>query len=302
MKIETIFYLIGQGIQNIFKNRLISIATITTIAMSIFVVATFSAISMNIDYMLEKAENKMGITVFFNEGTEEKRELEIKSILEKRTDVYEVEYISADQAWESFKESNFKGREEQLAGYEGENPLIGSESLVVYFEDIDTSSALVEYISSLPDVRKVEQDQFFVSLMDETKRFLSIFSIILTAVLLLMSLFLISNTIKLGISTRQKEIQIMKYIGATDSFIRGPFIIEGIIIGLLGTILPIVLLVVFYTETIVAIGEKFVFMSDVIVFMPIGDLLLRIMPLVLITSILIGFLGSILTVNRYLKV
>ncbi len=302
MKIDTIFYLIGQGFQNILKNRLISIAAITTIGISIFIVAIFSSISLNIDYILENAENKMGITVFFNEDTGETRVLEIKKVLENRTDVYDVEYISAEQAWSNFRQSYFKDREEYLAGYEGENPLVGSESLVVYFEDIDTSSTLVEYISSLPDVRKVEQDQYFVSLMDELKRFVSIFSLILTGLLLLMSLFLISNTIKLGISTRQKEIQIMKYIGATDSFIRGPFIIEGIIIGLLGTILPIALLVVFYTETTVAITTRFVFMSDVLVFMPIGQLLFRIMPLVLIISIIIGFLGSILTVNRYLKV
>ncbi len=302
MKIDTIFYLIGQGFQNILKNRLISIAAITTIGISIFIVAIFSSISLNIDYMLENAENKMGITVFFNEDTGEARILEIKKVLENRSDVYDVEYISAEEAWSNFRQSYFKGREEQLAGYEGENPLEGSESLVVYFEDIDTSSILVDYISSLPDVRKVEQDQYFVALMDELKRFLSIFSLILTGLLLLMSLFLISNTIKLGISTRQKEIQIMKYIGATDSFIRGPFIIEGIIIGLLGIIIPMVLLVVFYTETTVAITSKFIFMSDILMFMPIGQLLFRIMPLVLIISILIGFLGSILTVNRYLKV
>ncbi len=302
MRLETIFYLVGQGFSNIFKNRLISIAAITTIAISIFIVATFSAISLNIDYILDNAENKMGVTVFFKEDTSEKRILEIKSILENRRDVYEVKYISADEAWESFKASHFEGDENGLAGYDGENPLKGSESLIVYFDDIDTSSVLVSYIETLPDVRKVNQSKQLVSIMDDLNRFVSIFSLTLISILLLMSLFLISNTIKLGISTRQKEIQIMKYIGATDSFIRGPFIIEGALIGILGTILPIILLVVFYTETTVAIADKFSIMSDVLVFIPIGILLAKIMPIVLVVGIVIGLLGSILTVNRYLKV
>ncbi len=302
MKLETIFYLISQGFQNIFKNRLMSIAAITTIAVSIFIISIFSAISLNIDYMLEKAENKIGITVFFKENTSEKRILEIKEVLNNRKDVYEVEYISADQAWENFQNTYFEGREGELAGYEGENPLIGSESLVVYFDDIDTSNVLVNYISSLPDVREVKQAKYLVSLMEDLKRFISYFSIILIGVLLIMSLFLISNTIRLGISTRQKEIQIMKYIGATDSFIRGPFVIEGIIIGLLGSVLPLLLFVFSYTKTTITITEKFVVMSDVLAFIPLGQLFSQILPLVLIVSIGVGLLGSILTVNRYLRV
>ncbi len=302
MKLETIFYLISQGFQNIFKNRLMSIAAITTIAVSIFIVAMFSTISLNIDYMLEKAENKIGITVFFKENTSEKRILEIKEVLNNRKDVYEVEYISAEQAWKNFQETYFEGREGELAGYEGENPLIGSESLVVYFDDIDTSNVLVDYISSLPDVREVKQAKYLVSLMEDLKKFISYFSIVLIAVLLIMSLFLISNTIRLGISTRQKEIQIMKYIGATDSFIRGPFIIEGIIIGLLGSILPLLLIVFSYTQATITISEKFVVMSDILTFIPLGQLFSQILPVVLVVSIVIGLLGSILTVNRYLKV
>ncbi len=302
MRFETIFYLIKQGFQNILKNHLMSIAAITTIGVSIFIVAIFTAISLNIDYMLDKAENKIGITVFFNEGTKEERMIEIKDILEARSDVYQVEYISADKAWEDFKNNYFEGREDQLAGYNNENPLVGSESLVVYFDDIDTSRVLVDYITSLPDVREVKQAQYLVKLMEDINSFVSVFSIILISILLLMSLFLISNTIRLGISTRQKEIQIMKYIGATDRFIRGPFIIEGIIIGLLGTILPLILVTVFYTQATIAIATRFSVVTDILVFIPISELFSQILPIALIVGIVIGLLGSIITVNRYLKV
>ncbi len=302
MKLETYFYVLGQGIQNIFKNRLMSIAAITTIAVSIFLVTLSYSITANLDYILENAENKIGVTVFFNEGTTEDRILEIKGLLENRKDVFKVNYISADMAWERFKIKYFEGREEQLAGYEGENPLEGSESLEVYFDDIDTSHTVVAYINSLPDVRAVKQAKYIVTFIDNMHGLVKFFSIILISILMVLSVFLIATTIKLGISTREKEIQIMKYIGATDMFIRGPFIIEGIIIGIIGSLVPLILVFVFYSETTASLLNQFSVLSDFLVFIPIGRLFSRLAPIALGSGMAVGFLGSILTLNRYLKV
>lgn len=301
MKPRTVFYLIGQGIVNIFKNRLMSIAAITTITACIFVISIFYIVGTNVEYMLDAVETNMGITVFFEYDTEQERILEIKQLLEVRSEVFEVDYISPEQAWEEFKVSYFQGKEDQLSGFEGDNPLEDSASLVVYFQDLDSQKSLANYVASLPDVRYIRQAEQVTDIMQSFNQLVQYASLVLVVILVIISIFLISNTVRLGISTRKKEIEIMKYIGAKDSFIRGPFIIEGIIIGLIGTVIPLALIYYTYGQATTALTGQFALLSSFLIFKDINEIYQVLVPVAAGTGILIGLLGSRLTIGRFLR-
>ncbi|PKM55266.1 MAG: ABC transporter permease [Firmicutes bacterium HGW-Firmicutes-5] len=302
MKIRTIFYLMGQGFMNIIKNQLMSFASITTISACIFMVGIFYTVSVNMDYMLDAIETTMGMTVFFDEGTSEEQIIEIKGLLEARNEVHKVNYISPEEAWTNFKNEYFSGREDQLAGFEGENPLKDSASLEVYFARLETQKDLVAYIESLPNVRNIRQAEQVVEIMQSFNTLVRYSSLVLVAILLIISIFLISNTIRLGISTRQKEIEIMKYIGAKDAFIKGPFIIEGAIIGIIGAVIPLSIIYVFYEKVIDVVTTEFVLISNYLIFMNIMDIYKNLVPMAALFGILIGLIGSRLTIHKYLKV
>jgi len=302
MKIRTIFYLMGQGFMNIIKNQLMSFASITTISACIFMVGIFYTVSVNMDYMLDAIETTMGMTVFFDEGTSEEQIIEIKGLLEVRNEVHKVNYISPEEAWTNFKNEYFSGKEDQLAGFEGENPLKDSASLEVYFARLETQKALVTYIEALPNVRNIRQAEQVVEIMQSFNTLVRYSSLVLVAILLIISIFLISNTIRLGISTRQKEIEIMKYIGAKDAFIKGPFIIEGAIIGIIGTMIPLTVIYVFYEKVIEVVTTEFLLISNYLIFMDIMDIYKNLVPMAALFGILIGLIGSRLTIQKYLKV
>lgn len=301
MKIRTVFYLISQGFVNMFKNRLMTMAAITTIAACIFVVSIFYIVGANVSYMLDAVENNLGITVFFEYDVSQERIQEIKSLVEARSEVYRVEYISPEEAWENFKGSYFEGREDQLSGFEGENPLEDSASLIVYFDDLDTQAALSSYVESLPDVRYIRQAEHVVGIMQSINQLVRYASLILVTVLVIISMFLISNTVRLGISTRQKEIEIMRYIGAKNSFIKGPFIIEGILIGTIGTIIPLGIVYYFYNDVTVSLSGQFSLLSSFLIFMNVDELFRTLIPIAAGVGVLIGLIGSRLTIGRYLK-
>ena len=301
MKISTVFYLIGQGVRNMFKNRLMSVAAITTISACIFVVSVFYIVGANISYMLDAVENNMGITVFFEYEVTQERILEIKDLLEARSEVHRVEYVSPEDAWESFKSSYFQGREDQLAGFEGENPLEDSASLIVYFEDLDTQKGLSDYVASLPDVRYIRQAEQVVNIMQSINQLVRFSSLALVTILVIISVFLISNTVRLGIATRKKEIEIMRYIGAKDSFIRGPFVIEGILIGVIGTAIPLGVVYYFYEDVTLRLAQQFSLLSNFLIFMDVSELFTVLIPLAGGVGILIGLLGSRFTIGRYLR-
>lgn len=302
MKIKTLGYCFEQGIINLLKNRLMSIASIGTISACILIIGIFYSIVSNVDYMINKAQNNIGVAVFFNEDILEEQILELKSTIEKREEVYSITYITADEAWEGFKEEYFKGREQLLTGFEEVNPLKDSASLQVFLSDISKQAELVSYIEGLSGVRYVRQDQEVTNVIKSISDLIKYSSIVLIVILIIISVFLISNTVRLAIELRKREINIMKYVGATDGFIRGPFITEGIVIGLIGSIIPLGLIFYFYGDIITNIVHKFIILDSYLTFMPINDIFIRLAPLSIVIGIGIGVVGSMLTIHKHLKV
>ena len=302
MRISTFFYTIKQGIVNIWKNKLFSLASIATMTACIFLFGLFYMIVVNFQSMVKDAESGVAVTVLFDEGISDQRIEEIGELISERPEVSHYDFISADEAWESFKEVYFEGNEAAAASFAGDNPLANSASYAIYMNDISMQDSLVTYLKSVDGVREVKQSQQVANTLTDFNSLIGYISAGVILILLGVAVFLISNTITVGISVRKEEIAIMKLIGATDYFFRAPFIVEGVMIGLIGSVLPLILLYFVYSSVITYVSEKFVFLSSMLNFLPVGQVFRVLVPVALLLGVGIGFLGSRVTTKRHLNV
>lgn len=298
MRISTLFYTIKQGFVNIIRNKWFSLASVATISACLFLFGLFYAILVNFQHVVKTAEEGVSVTVFFEEGIEEERIREIGEMIQKRVEVREVKFNSAEEVWEEFKV-------EYLGEYSDgftENPLADSANYEIYLSDVSMQSALVTYLESIEDVRQVNKSEITANTLSGINVLIGYVSLGIILILLAVSIFLISNTVMIGISVRKEEINIMKYIGATDFFVRSPFVIEGIMIGLLGSAFPLIAIYYLYTNVIVYINDRFQILSGLLDFLPVETIYSTLLPVSIGIGVGIGFLGSIVTVRKHLKV
>ena len=301
MRISTFFYTLKQGIINIFRNKWFSLASIATISASLFILGLFYAVILNFQNIVHTAEEGVSVTIFFQEGTTEERMQEIGAQIEARDDVTRVEFTSADEAWEFYKE-NFIPEEYSDGFPEGDNPLENAASYEIFMEDISQQSELVAYLESIPEIREANQSALAASTLTGVHALVAYVSAGIIIILILVSMFLINNTVTIGISVRKEEINIMKYIGATDFFVRAPFVIEGILIGIFGSILPLAGIYVMYNNVLEFINNRFSILSGLLQFLPVNEVYRTMVPVVVLIGVGIGFLGSFFTVRKHLRV
>ncbi len=298
MRISTFFYTIRQGIRNIFRNKLFSLASIATIGSCLFLFGVFFAVLMNFQNIVKSAQEGVSITIFFEQGTSSERMEEIGNIISKRAEVSKVNFISTEEAWESFK-VEYLG--EYADGFT-ENPLENSANFEIYLSDVSMQPTLVSYLESMPEVRKVNRSELTAATLSGINALVAYMTMGIIGILLAVSIFLISNTVTIGISVRKEEINIMKYIGATDFFVRSPFVIEGIIIGVVGSAIPLLLVYLVYNKMIEYIVDKFSALSNLLAFLPVEVLFQTLVPVSVAMGAGIGLLGSIVTVRKHLRV
>ena len=250
MRISTVGYSAKQGVKNIGRNKMFSLASVATMAACIFVFGLFFSIIMNFQYIVHKAEEGVAITVFFNDDATQEQIDNIGAQLKKQDGVKEIKYVSADEAWETFKDQYFGESSDLAEGFKNDNPLAGSDNYEVYMTDVASQKKLVSFAESLDGVRKVNKSDTVANTLNSVNKLVWYVSVVIIAILLAVSIFLISNTVTMGITVRREEIAIMKYIGAKDGFVRAPFIIEGILIGLVGAAIPLGILYVLYNKAI----------------------------------------------------
>ena len=299
MRISTFFYTLKQGIINIFRNKWFSLASVATISACLFLFGLFYAVITNFQSIVKSAEEGVSVTIFFQPGTTEEQIMDIGSKIEARDEVSKIEYTSPEQAWEYYKENWIP--EEFSDGFP-DNPLENSASYAIYMKDISQQTALVDYLSSIPEIRTVNQSELAASTLTGVTALVAYVSAGIILILLLVSVFLISNTVTIGISVRKEEISIMKYIGATDFFVRAPFVIEGILIGVFGSALPLGTIYVLYNKVVEYIGTKFSVLSGLLNFLPVNTVFSTLAPVVVAIGVGIGFLGSFITVRKHLRV
>ena len=316
MKISTLLYTFKQGFANIFRNKWYSLASVATISACLFLFGLFYAIVANFQSIVMKAEEGVSVTVFFHNehdkcaslgkthtAATDQRVEEIGQMISNRVEVSEVVYISDEEAWLNFF-SNRYGEDNMVlyASAFPDNPLVGEYSYEVFLSDVSMQSALVNWLESIPEVRIVNYSAMTADTLSGANLLIAYVSLGIIVILLAVSIFLISNTVAIGISVRSTEINIMKYIGATDFFVRAPFVLEGMIIGLLGAAIPLGLIKALYNYVLVYVMERFTVLSSFLNFLTVEELFKVLTPVSLIMGAGIGFLGSISTVKKHLHV
>ena len=311
MKISTLFYTIKQGFANIFRNKWYSLASVATISACLFLFGLFYSIVANFQNILKTAEEGVSVTVFFHSEMDnceshtegqipsEQRLEEIGQEIARRAEVSEVQFQSADEAWATFGPDYFG--EDYAEGFP-ENPLAGEDTYEIFLSDVSMQDALVTWLQSIPEVRKVNYSEMTANTLSGLNLLIAYMSMGIIVILLAVSIFLISNTVAIGISVRSEEINIMKYIGATDFFVRAPFVLEGMLIGLIGAAVPLGLIYSLYNYALNYVVNRFMVLSGFLNFLSVDEVFHFLTPVSLGVGVGIGFLGSISTVRKHLHV
>ena len=304
MRFSTLCYSIKQGVRNIWRNKMFSLASIATMGACIFLFGIFFAIVINFNYIVKSAETDVSMTVFFDEDADQATIDEIGTeISAKKEIVKEVKYVSADETWENFAKDYFEGKEEYKEGFRpNDNPLATSAHYEVYVYEVENQDALADYIRTLDGVRDVKQMEGATATLSTMNRVIAYVSIAIILILLAVSLFLISNTVTIGISVRKEWIGIMKLIISTNLFVRAPFLIEGILIGLIGAAIPLGLLYLIYNKVISYVMTEFSVLSSFLAFMPVESVFRILLPVGLLLGMGIGLVGSLVTIRKHLRV
>ena len=302
MKISTFFYTIQQGFRNLFRNKWYSLASIATISACLFLFGVFYAIVTNFQNMVRGLEENVCVTVFFEEGITDARIEEIGQMIKARTEVRDVVFTSDEEAWQDFAGDFFGEKYEEFAIGFLDNPLKGDNSYEVFLNDVSMQDTLVTWLRSIPEVREVNASPLLADMLSGANLLIAYVSVGIIIILLAVSIFLISNTVAIGISVRAEEINIMKYIGATDFFVRAPFVLEGMLIGLLGAALPLCLIYNIYNYVLTYIANEFSILNEFLAFLPQEEIFGILTPVSLIVGVGIGFLGSVTTVRKHLHV
>lgn len=302
MKIRSLGYCIWQGIKNIYRNRLFSLASVATMSACIFLFGIFYSAVVNVNYMIKEAEKNTCVTVFFDIGTSNERIQSIGKTIQQMDHILLIEYTSPEEAWEIYKVKYFGDRMDLAEGFEEDNPLKDSASYTIYLDSADVLSDVSVALENIDGIRTVKRSEITANSLSDASGLVSMVSVTIIVVLFLVAWFLISNTVSVGISIRSEEIAIMKLLGARNGFVRAPFIVEGIIIGAIGSLIPLAIIYYLYENVVYYIVNKFTFLSNVLMFLPVKDIFHTLIPVALILGVGIGFLGSYTTLRKHLKV
>ena len=302
MKISSVGYGVKQGVKNIRRNLLFSLASLGTIVACLFVFGLFYIVLVNFRGAIHKIESTISISVFFDEGISEEGIVLIGEQIKTRKEVNTIDYISAEQAWKDFSDQTYDDPEAAREAFGDDNPLANSASYKITLNDASAQADFVQFLESIEGVRKVSNSAVTADSISAINAFVGYASFGIILILLFVSMFLINNTITIGITVRREEIKIMKLIGATNGFIRAPFIIEGVLIGLVGSMIPLILLYYLYDIVINYIAGKFSIINNLFDFLEPMDMFKVLIPITLAIGVGIGFFGSIITTRKHLKV
>ena len=295
-------YVFKTGFKNLGNKKLFSFASIGTIAGSVLVFCIFFVIATNIRSLIQKVETTVGIQVFFDSNLSEDEIQELANNNFITEDVKTIRFKSSNEAWEKFKIEYFDNKEELAAAFEDDNPLSNSASYEILLNDITKQYDYVKYLYSIEGVRQVNYSNVLIDALSSLNLGISTFSLVLIALLLVIAMILISNTITLASQFRKKENEIMKLIGATNFMIRVPFVIEGFFIGLFGSIIPVGLVCGLYNYLMSLLIQNATFLRNIFTPINLLDIALPMALIGIVGSCFVCMLVSFFTIRKHLKV
>ncbi|RKD32217.1 permease-like cell division protein FtsX [Lacrimispora algidixylanolytica] len=302
MRISTFWYCLKQGVNNICRNILFSLASIATVSACIFLFCLFFSIMINVQHVIKNTEGTVGVTVFFEAGLDKNKITEIGNQIKAREEVKETKFISAEEAWNEAKKEYFGDMQDLAEGFEQDNPLANSSSYTVFLKDLVNQDKVVDWLKGIEGVRKVNYSRTAAEGMNSLNKVVGVLSMLIIGILLSVAIFLISNTISVAAAFRKNENHIMKLIGATDYMIRAPFVVEGIIIGLVGASIPLIAIYFLYRSTVEYVVTKFSILTGLFQFLPVEAIFPYMAATALSLGLGIGFFVSFFTIRKHLKV
>ncbi|MCR5453205.1 MAG: permease-like cell division protein FtsX [Lachnospiraceae bacterium] len=303
MRLSSLLYNFKQGLLNIWRNKMFSLASIATMTACIFLFGVFYSIGINFNSMVKAAEEGVAVTVYFEENCSQDIIDAIGKAIESRPEVLRYKFVSADDAWASFQQEYLGDEHASVAeSFADDNPLADAANYEIYLNDVSKQTALVDFLYEQDGVREVHQSEDVARTLTDFNKLISGISVGVIIILIAVAVFLINNTVTVGISVRSEEIAIMKYIGAKDAFVRAPFLVEGVTIGAIGSIIPLVLMYFLYSSIMNYVAGRFSALGSMFTFVPIADVFKVLLPVSMVLGLGIGFIGSRLTIIRHLKV
>ena len=305
MKIRSIRVCLKQGLQGIWRNRLMVLASVCTVSACLFILGIVYCLVANVQQFADDLDDSLGIIAFLSENVSEESVPALVEQIRGMEGVKDVTYVSADEAWQSFKESmGFDDQlgEDTIAQLDQDNPLANSASLEIYLYEAADQNDFVAQLQTMPQIRSIRYAAETADVLATLSSMITWGGMALILLLVFIAILLISNTIKLSVFVRRTEIGIMKYIGAKDSFVKIPFVVEGMIIGVLGAVLPAILIYFSYGSIVNIVMQQFSTFTQLIHFISANTILIQLIPIFLAVGIVVGVLGSTLSLRKYLKV
>ncbi|MBO5505803.1 MAG: permease-like cell division protein FtsX [Clostridia bacterium] len=288
-------YFVTQGFKGVISNSLMSLLSICIVTASMMLLGIFIIIGANLNGVTEQIQEQCQINVYLPHGADVDDFRSVRSGLEELDNVKEVIPYTKEERFKTYKENYYQDEADVVDTLASDNPL--RDSCILVLEDINKAAETIEAASKVKGVEEVKNSLDLINkvvAITNTVRHVTLWFIL---GLMLISIFIISNTIKLGMVSRQKEIQIMRYVGATNWFIRWPFIVEGMILGFMGSFVAAVIVLLGYGAFVPSIRE----FMDPIVILGVPEMLKTISIGFLLVGTVIGVVGSITSIRKYLE-
>ncbi|MFU2363576.1 MAG: permease-like cell division protein FtsX [Clostridiales bacterium] len=301
MRYSIFGYLLGEGFRNVFKNKKSTIASLVIMCATMFIFGLFFAVGQNVNHITKTIEEQQGMEVFiYDEATEEQR-TELKNKIRSIPYVNTIEEKSKEQALEEMKKM-FKDKKFLWATYDGENNPFKASFVVTLTDLTKAEEVKTEIADSTEVVSNIEVRTDTINALIKIADGINIITTVILIILVLISIFIITNTIKLTVHARRKEISIMKYVGATNSFIRWPFMVEGMLIGLISVLISLLILSVIYNAVIAQIQQSLINGMINIPLLTFQELFKTLLTVYLVLGLGVGALGSAISMKKYLEV
>lgn len=301
MKISSMNYLFKQGVRNIWTNRIMSVASFCILMVSLLLIGFMMLFIANINQFVGGIENKNEVVIFIEDDTEESYIAAMENTIRAMDNVESVTFYSKDDALEDMKSSMENA--EDLFGYiEDKNPL--PDAFRIRVSNIDEISSTLMQINRLSGIDSIKSPTDFINILTGLKSFIGIISAVVLTALIIVSLVIISNAARASVDIRKREISIMKFVGATNTFIKVPFFIEGMLIGILAGIAAAAVTALGYSELIKVLSQDMTFWSIMSIngFIPLGSIIWKLSIGYIAAGTVISAAGTVMSTRKYLKV
>ena len=299
MRYNVIGYLIGEGLRNVLKNKKSTGASLMIMCATMLIFGLFFLIGENVNYMMKEVESEQGMQVFMYKNATEEQIQKLEDDIKKLDNVAKVTHVTKEEGLNSIKE-RFGENARLLDVYLENNPL--GDSFVVQLTDLTKTEEVKANIENLDNIKEITAKDKVVNALISIANGVRIISAIILVLLIVISIFIIANTIKLTVHARRKEISIMKYVGATNGFIRWPFIVEGMVIGIVAALISILILGLAYNAIVNKIVSSSIANTMGLSVLSFTNILGQVVTVYLLLGIGIGAVGSIISMRKYLEV